>query len=275
GSTQTLTTYPIDIKLNYSYNIKSFAQYNGNHYLGGYWYDNNFSYRYFGQKSPGSSSMFYNVLPTADVNALKVKDGSLYLSGNFNSLSGVGGQVSPLVYINANTQYFGNATFSTYNVKKIAYINSTWILATNYANGYLLFSSGGNWYSSFGGGFDNQVNDLDVFDNTLYAAGNMQSVYTTGTPLNYVNYFDNNSNSWKPLGSNNLPGPCLDLEYYNNTLYATGYGGSTYIYYLDKSTNTWKSFLSSSVKADYAPTKICFVNGKLLVVENGTLYLYE
>ncbi|MCC6371719.1 MAG: hypothetical protein IT236_11990 [Bacteroidia bacterium] len=277
--TNTFSSYQTNINYNYSYNIRTLAQYNGMHYLGGNWYDVNLgTTRYCGSKSPNYPALVYNIQPNASVNTMKIHAGALYLSGNFTGVNGISGNISPLLYFNSNIQYYGSQTVAGYIVTKMAYYNSTWILATSNVYGNLLSSTGSIWSLNYGGGFNYQINDMDVFANKLYAAGNMTFGYNNNTPLNYVNYLNQNTNLWEKVGANNLPGPCFDIEYNNNTLYACGKVNTNqngYIYYLDNTTNQWKSFIGSNISLDYYPAKMAFLNGKLLVAEAGSLYLYE
>ncbi|MCC6371500.1 MAG: hypothetical protein IT236_10895 [Bacteroidia bacterium] len=278
GVTNTFSSYQTNINFGYTYNIRSFAQYNGNHYLGGIWFDNIQSHHYFGHKSPANSTIIYDVEPNDFVNTMKVQSGNLYISGDFTGVNTIGGYISPLFCINNPTQYYGSQTFTSYDVTKMAYYNSNWILASPIVNGYLLASGGGNWNLNYGGGFDSQITDMDVFANKLYAAGYMSSSNSFGTALNYVNYLNTNTNTWEKVGANNLPGPCLDIEYYNNTLYACGnsnFAQVGYFYYLDATSNQWKSYVASSITVHSYPHKMAFLNGKILLAEGIGLYLYQ
>lgn len=263
SSTNSFSSYAVNL---YSgADISSFYQAsNGYHYIGGYFqHSQTLLNGTLAYKLPYSSQITFTVGVSDRVNVMKEIGSNFYAAGDFDYINTA--TCSPLIDINTSPVTKLGTYLGSVKINRLVEYNSQLWLCTNsssYIQGYIMTLNAGTWDQLPGGGFNFYVQDLDVFNNTLYAAGQMNADRYSSTALNYVNQF--NGTSWVKTGTNNLPAPCMDIEYYNNRLYACGLG---YIYYLDTADNKWKSALdNSSVVVDYV-TKIKFLNGRLYAVE--------
>jgi hypothetical protein len=240
---------------------------NGNHYVGGNYASQLGQTLYFGRKTPTGTAFTYSVNLNAPVISMKELGGQIYFSGSFNLMNA--SPCSPVLYMNAlnngSVSLYGNISGIT--TGKMEYFNGAFFTSVTNSPAYVQTSSGGAW-TSVGTGLNGPANDLLLAGGKLYVAGNITANANQSTLLNYVNEF--NGSDWVKTGSNNLPGRVNDLEYHNNTLYACG---QNFIYYLDSVDHKWKSIYSPSNVTLGNVYKIVFLNEKLYLLENQSLFV--
>lgn len=263
-----LSKYPINLSSNYSDVYSIINGSNGKDYLGGFMKEVSSNNNVFlGVKTATASFFSSNAVNLNNsIYSMKESAGKIYFTGVFSYTVPFTSYCSPVLTYdmsNNSVSEFGTSMSNlSYNNKCLEIYNNKVYVGGGY--GYIGCSSGGSW-SIPGGGFNGYVEDLNVYDNKLYAAGNMTGYYSISGNLNYVNTFNEFTQVWEKVGINNLPSICKDIEWYNGNLYACG---MNYIYKLDASDNKWKPVTNTTISLPDV-RKIKFVNGKLYFIESS------
>ena len=195
--------------------------------------------RYFGYFS-GTSLATYSAI-VAPVYSFYNSGTECYMGGYGMLMTSPSRNVASFNLSSALSSY-GSTMVSGYTTTNaMASFNGTIFMGGDYtaiAEKNIVYDNGGVWQKS-GLGFSDLVSDLEVYNNKLYAGGNMNYTGDYTTPMNFVNYLTSVSGTWQKAGTNNLPGYCYSLTTHNGILYAAGGATIGYLYRYDAATDTW------------------------------------
>jgi hypothetical protein len=233
--------------------------------------------------SSTSGTRYFGYIPfsSSQVSSYSAVSGTIYDFEEYGTTCYMAGSISSINSASASCGYYTNSySLGTYGAvlssgaitKCMANFDGHLFMGGTYSTSErnIVYGTGTSWYMS-GNGFNGTVNDLEVYDGKLYAAGGMSYDGSYTTPLNYVNAITSYSDTWQKAGTNNLPTGCKSLTTHgSNLIAACNSGGNVgYLYSYNTTTNSWTNCMLGS-QIYYRLDKVASFNGKLYGLEKNT-----